>query len=42
MYTADLQLTYQPSAPQQLAEPTNDPPASLVDTASASDAGTAI
>ncbi len=30
MYTADLQITYQPSALQQLAEPTKDPPASHV------------
>ena len=30
MYTADLQITYQPSVLQQLAEPTKDPPASPV------------
>jgi transcriptional regulator with GAF, ATPase, and Fis domain len=30
MHTADLQLTYQPSALQQLAEPTNHPPASSI------------
>jgi transcriptional regulator with GAF, ATPase, and Fis domain len=31
MHTADLQLTYQPSALPQLAEPTNHPLASLIE-----------
>jgi hypothetical protein len=31
MYTTDLHMTYQPSALQQLAEPTKDPPASPIE-----------
>jgi hypothetical protein len=42
MHTADLQLTYQPSAVQQPPEPSNHAPISSSSTASASAVGIAI